>query len=408
MKESDGGDAVKGGSLRGGHGRFRTRGEGPLCLRSRRSGAVPRYGLGVGDIPVRKYLAAIWLTIGSLALLWLLFQLRHILFNVVVAAFLAVVFSSPVAWLQRHRVKRGIAILIVMLGVFLVVTGIAAAIATPLAGQSARVAKHAPAYLSQAEHGRGPVGRIARRFHLEGQLKKAVPAVSKSLSRLPSRLLSIGRGIASTGARTAIVLVLTVFVLVEGPNLITAVEHMVPRERLPTIQRIGTHVAETVTSYTIGILALAALNGVITFAILEVMRIPFTLPLGLWAGIVDILPIIGGLLGIVVVALFAFVKSIVAGIIVVAVMLIYQQIKNHVLYPVVVGRAVQLNSLVVLLAVLAGAELSGISGAILAIPVAAVIHVTLTEFLGPRLPWIAGDDARTHAAEPWPPPAMPM
>lgn len=355
----------------------------------------------MGDIPWKKYLAAIWLTIASLAFLWLVFELRHILFNVVVAAFLAVVLSSPVAWLQRHRVKRGLAITIVMLGVFLAVSGIAAAIATPLAGQSARVAKHAPAYLRSAEHGKGPVGRLVHRFHLENQLKKAVPAVSKSLSRLPSRLLSIGRGIASTGARTAIVLVLTVFVLVEGPHLIAAFERMVPRERSAMTQRIGTHVAETITSYTIGIIVLAILNGIVTFLALEVMRIPFSLPLALWAGVVDILPIIGGLLAIVVVALFAFVKSVVAGIVVVAIMLVYQQVKNHLLYPVVVGRAVQLNALVVLLAVLAGAELSGVAGAILAIPVAAVIHVALTEFLGPRFPWLAREEEpKTHAAEP--------
>ncbi len=355
----------------------------------------------MGAIPWKRYLAAIWLAIASAAFLWLLFELRHVLFDVVVATFLAVVLSAPVAWLNRHRVRRGLAITVVMFVVFLAISGIAAAIATPLASQSARVAKHAPAYLHQAEQGRGPVGRLAHRFHLESQLRKAVPAVSRSLSTLPSKLLSLGRGVASTGARTAIVFVLTVFVLVEGPHLIDAFERMVPRERRPTARRIGTHIAETVTSYTIGIIALAVLNGIITFLALEVMRVPFALPLGLWAGIVDILPIIGGLLGIAVVALFAFVKSLLAGIIVVAVMLVYQQVKNHVLYPIVVGRAVQLNALVVLLAVLAGAELSGIAGAILAIPVAAIIHVTLVEFVAPKMPWLVQDEEpETHAAEP--------
>jgi predicted PurR-regulated permease PerM len=135
------------------------------------------------------------------------------------------------------------------------------------------------------------------------------------------------------------------------------------------------------------------------------MRVPFVLPLAMWAGLVDILPIIGGLLAIFVVSLFAFVKSLVAGIVVVVVMFVYQQIKNHLLYPVVVGRAVQLNALVVLLAVLAGAQVGGIAGAIFAIPVAAVIHVALTEFLGPRLPWMA-DEAPTHEANA--PPEVPQ
>ncbi len=354
-----------------------------------------------GDIPVRKILASIWLAIASIAALALVYELRHILFNIVVATFLAIVLGAPVAWLQRRRVRRGLAILVVMFAVFLGVVGIAAAIATPLARQGASVARRAPAYLSQAEHGRGPLGRLAKRFHLENQLKKAVPAVSKNVGRLPTRLLAAGRGVASAGARTAIVLVMTVFILVEGPHLIAAFERIVPPDRLPQTRRIGEHVAETVTSYTLGILLLAFLNGLITAIILLILGIPFELPLALWAGLVDILPIVGGLLAILVVAMFAFVKSIVAGIIVVAVMFGYQQVKNHFLYPVVVGRAVQLNALVVLLAVLAGAELGGITGAILAIPVAAVIHVTIVEFLGPRIPWLArAEEPPTPRAEP--------
>jgi predicted PurR-regulated permease PerM len=135
----------------------------------------------------------------------------------------------------------------------------------------------------------------------------------------------------------------------------------------------------------------------VTAAALTTMRVPFVLPLAMWAAIVDILPIIGGLLAIFVVSLFAFTKSLAAGIIVVVVMFVYQQVKNHFLYPVVVGRAVQLNALVVLLAVLAGAQVGGVAGAIFAIPIAAVIHVAMTEFFGSRLPWIT-DEAPMHEA----------
>jgi len=358
------------------------------------------------EIPVRKILAAIWLTFASLAAIGVVFVLRHLLFDVLVAVFLAVVLNVPVQWLVRRRVKRGFAIAIVVIGVFLLVAGIAAAIATPLAGQAANVAKHAPSYLGQAEHGRGPIGRLARRVHLENQLKRVVPTVSKNLSKLPSRAVEVGRGVASSAARTAIVLVLTVFVIVEGPRVVAAFERAMPRRHLPATRRIGQHVAQTVSSYTIGILALAALNGLVTGAALATMRVPFVLPLAMWAGLVDILPIIGGLLAIFVVSLFAFVKSLAAGIVVVVVMFVYQQVKNHLLYPVVVGRAVQLNALVVLLSVLAGAQVSGVTGAIFAIPVAAVIHVALTEFLGPRLPWIV-DEAPLHAPDTPPTPGAP-
>jgi predicted PurR-regulated permease PerM len=352
------------------------------------------------DISVRKFLAAIWLAIGSLLFLGVVFVLRHLLFDVVVAVFLAIVLNVPVVWLVKRRIRRGFAIAIAMIGLFLLVSGIAAAIATPLAGQAASVARNAPTYLGQAEHGKGPIGRLASRVHLENQLKRAVPTISASLSGLPSRALEIGRSVATSAARTAIILVLTVFVLVEGPSVVAAFERATPRRHLAVTRRIGQHVAQTVAAYTIGILGLAALNGMVTAAALGAMRVPFVLPLAMWAGLVDILPIIGGLLAIFVVSLFAFTKSLAAGIVVVVAMFVYQQVKNHFLYPVVVGRAVRLNALVVLLAVLAGAQVGGVAGAIFAIPVAAVIHVALTEFLGSRLPWIAEEEPTHDAGAP--------
>jgi predicted PurR-regulated permease PerM len=75
------------------------------------------------------------------------------------------------------------------------------------------------------------------------------------------------------------------------------------------------------------------------------------------------------------------VHSVPAGIAVVVAILVYQQIKNHLLYPVVVGRAVQLNSLLVLVAVLAGTELAHIAGAVLAIPIAGTVQVVATEIV---------------------------
>ena len=326
------------------------------------------------------------------ATLFVLLALRHLIFNVVVAIFLAAVLNAPVAWLQRRRLSRGWAILVVTTFTLVAVAGIAASIAAPLATQGTSVARKAPTYLRQAEEGKGPVGRLAHRFHLEGQLKKTVPKLSNSLSRLSSHLYDFGRGVASAAARTAIILVMMVFFLVEGPTALEGIRALTPPRRRPMLRRLGRHAASTVSSYTIGILSLAFLNGLITAGALAIMGVPFVLPLGIWAGVVDILPIVGGLLAIAVVALFAFVKGVTAGIVVVVVMVVYQQVKNHLLYPIVVGRAVQLNALIVLLSVLAGAELAKIAGAILAIPVAAIVHVVLTEILRPRIPWLMGPD----------------
>lgn len=348
-------------------------------------------------VPVRTILAVFWLWAASSAFVFLLFVLRHLLFNLVVAVFLALVVNPAVVWLQRRKFSRGWAIAVVTIGLFLVISGIGAAIAAPLAGQATDVATNAPRYLRQAEEGRGPLGRLARQVHLQEELRRFAPAISDSLSNLSSRLVDVGRGVASAAARTFIVIVLAIFILVEGPRMVSAGRNLIPPERRAMADRLGRHAAQTVSTYTVGILAMAILNGLITAAALWAMRVPFVLPIAMWAGVVDILPIVGGALGMTVASIFAFTRSIAAGIVVVVVMLVYQQIKNHFLYPVVVGKAVRLNALIVIISVIAGAELAGISGAILAIPVAAVIHVALTEILGPRIPWLAEEPGAHHA-----------
>src|SRR5258708_6496825 len=122
------------------------------------------------------------------------------------------------------------------------------------------------------------------------------------------------------------------------------------------------------------------LTGLVTAVALAVMGVPFVSSLAVWAAVVDVLPIVGGLIAIVPAALFSFAHSVVAGIVVVAVMFAYQQGKNHVLYPLAVGRAVQLNALLVLVAVLARSTLMGIPGALLAIPIAGALHAIIVEF----------------------------
>lgn len=352
-------------------------------------------------VPVRLILAWIWLTFASAAVVLVAFEVRRILFQLVVALFLALVLNRPVAWLTARGMRRGPAIAVVGVLVVVVVVGVAASIAEPLASQGLNLARKAPSYLEQARQGKGPVAQLARRFHLNDQLQRFGPDVSARLSEFSFRLLDVGRRIASTALTTTIVFVLTLFLMAEGPRLVDGIERAIPPRRRRAVERIAAHASQTVGAYTSGILGLALLNGLVTLFALEVMRVPFAVPLATWAGVVDILPIVGGLLGIVPAAMFAFARSIPAGIVVVATMLLYQQIKNHALYPIVVGRAVRLNSLVVLVSVLVGAELAGITGALIAIPVAAIVHVVLVEALGERMPWLRTDTAgRPRAASP--------
>jgi len=332
------------------------------------------------SIPYRLILAIIWCAVGSGLFLLLAYFLRRLLFHLVIAAFLALVLTPPVTKLQR-RIGRGKAIALILGLTFIAAVGIGTLIAAPLTTQAVKFAEHAPQVIQDAAQGKGGVGRLARKFHLQNQLKKAGPGLSNTLSRLSGQVLSFGRRIASAAFTAAIVVILAIFMLVEGPRSVDWLLRTIPDRHRPAARRVGRAMLRVVSGYTTGVLLLAFLNGAVAGVAMTVTHTQFVLPLAVWAAVIDILPIVGGLLSIIPAGLFAFVHSVPAGIAVVLAILVYQQIKNHLLYPVVVGRAVQLNSLLVLVAVLAGTELAHIAGAVLAIPIAGTIQVVGTELV---------------------------
>jgi predicted PurR-regulated permease PerM len=143
-------------------------------------------------------------------------------------------------------------------------------------------------------------------------------------------------------------------------------------------------VYRTVGGYVTGNLLISVIAGVSTGIVLLIVGVPYAVALGLIVAILDLVPLAGATIAGIIIAIVAFLHSIVAGIVVVAYFIVYQQVENHVLQPVVYGRTVQLSPLAVLISVLIGAELAGVLGALAAIPVAGTLQVLLADFLRHR------------------------
>lgn len=333
----------------------------------------------VRAIPYRLIMAVIGLVIGSGVGVLLVVSLHKVIFELVIAGFLALVLNPAVLKLQRLHLTRGQSIAIVVVIATIAIVSIGTLIGAPLATSLTHFAQSAPQRLRDAAAGKGTLGHIVMKLHLQDQLHKASTSLSNRVSELSTAVLSIGRRIASAAFTTAIVIIISIFMLVEGPRLVDGTLRLVPNDHEEAARRIGQTASRVIAGYTTGVLIMAALNGVVAGAAMALTGSPFVLPLATWAAVIDILPIIGGLLSIIPAALFGFTHSIAAGVTVAVAIFVYQQIKNHVLYPVVVGRAVSLGSLLVLVSVLAGAELAGIAGAVLAIPIAGVINAILVE-----------------------------
>ena len=154
-----------------------------------------------------------------------------------------------------------------------------------------------------------------------------------------------------------------------------------------TVTRIAGDMNRTVTGYMLGNFLTSLIAGIVVFVTLMVLGVPYPLLWGLWVGLVDFLPMIGGALAGIPTVLFAFTHSVTAGFVTLAVFLVYTQVENHVLNPVVMSKTVRISPLLVLIAVLVGASLGslvdglfgGFVAALLAIPLAGAVQVLVKE-----------------------------
>src|SRR5205814_6288652 len=177
---------------------------------------------------------------------------------------------------------------------------------------------------------------------------------------------------------------MTFFMLLEGPVWVERFYSLLPEKSQPRWRQVGFDIYRTVGGYVTGNLLISLIAGGLTTVVLLVMGVPFAVALGLIVAILDLIPLAGATIAAILIGIVAFLHSVVAGIVVVAFFIVYQQIENHLLQPVIYGRTVQLSPLAVLISVLVGAELAGILGALAAIPVAGSLQVILVDWLRRR------------------------
>jgi predicted PurR-regulated permease PerM len=185
-------------------------------------------------------------------------------------------------------------------------------------------------------------------------------------------------------AATVTIVFLTFFMLLEGRAWMDRIYGLLPEHSQPRWRKVGDDIYRTVGGYVTGNILISVLAGASITVVLLIVGVPYAVALGLLVAFLDLIPLAGATLAGIVVTIVAFLHTVPAGIVVVVFFVVYQQVENHVLQPVIYGRTVQLSPLAVLVSVLVGAELAGILGALAAIPVAGAIQVILRDQLAHR------------------------
>jgi len=335
---------------------------------------------------LRSVLAVLGLALAVIALVEIVSIARQVLTWIFVALFLALALNPAVEFFQRRGVRRrGLAVAITYVLALLGVAAIGALFIPTLVDQVNDFVDAIPGYVQNITAGRGQLGFLETEYQLVEKVREAIDkgGATKVLG-LSGTALAVTKGVVTLVVATITILFITFFMLLEGPAWMDRFYSLLPAESQERWRSVGKDIYRTIGGYVTGNLLISLVAGTATTLVLLVVGVQYAVALGLLVAILDLIPLAGATIAAVLVSAVAFLDSIPVGIVVLVFFLVYQQIENHFLQPVIYGRTVQLSPLAVLIAVLIGAELAGVLGALAAIPVAGTIQVLIRDWLAHR------------------------
>lgn len=308
----------------------------------------------------------------ALAIIFLLLQLWTTLLLIFIAFLVATAVSPLVGNLEERGVPRGAAVVGLLFALVAAVALLLWLLIPPLVEQTRAFATDFDNYVQQARDFADGTGAI------DEQIESATDGSGAAPSAIFSGFLAVGTSLITGVANFLIVIVLAVYILMDGDRIYNWIARYLPHHQRIKVRQALPEISHVVSGYVIGQSINSTLFGIFTFTVLTVVGVPQAILLALIAAVADAIPIAGVFIATVpagLVALAAPEGGITTAVIVVVSYTIYQQIENYLIVPRVFGNTLEISSFAILVAVLIGGQLLGIIGVILALPMAAAVPV---------------------------------
>jgi predicted PurR-regulated permease PerM len=330
----------------------------------------------------RATLRTCLIVLGVALALYLIYLLRKPITWIFIAGFLAVALAGPVNFLQRWM-RRGGAIAIVYLALVVVPVVLMGLLVPPIVTQANNLVNNLPQYAADVTdfvQNNGTLAKLQADYDITGKLEAEASSLPARLGDAAGVLSSIGLGLVNSIFSAVTILILSIFLMGAGPRYLEA---WADRQgaRAGWWRRLFQRIRNAVGNYVAGALLQATVAGVSSYIVLLLLGVPFALPLAVVIFVLDLVPLVGATIGAVLVGIVTVFSGFPVDTIIWTVWaIIYQQIENTVIQPRIQAKAVALEPLIVLIAVLFGSTLFGVLGALLAIPVAAALQITAREY----------------------------
>jgi predicted PurR-regulated permease PerM len=327
----------------------------------------------------------------GLLILTSIISLSTILTYVGAALFISLGLDPAVSFLEKRRVPRWAALLIVILVVLAVFVGLIFAVVPIITAQIGQLISQVPDIVDSIQS-QNWIGALDNQFGSANvnQVLNSITAFvtdPSKLTTLAGGILSVGFAIVSGFFGAVIILILTLYFTASLHSIKRAMYLLVPASKRERFADLSEQISQSVGRYVIGQVALASCNGVLSFAFLSLIRAPFPAVLAFIAFLLSLIPLVGTLTGSVIIVLVCLIPgfgSPLTALVAAIYYLVYMQVEAYLLSPNIMRRAVSVPGALVVIAALAGGSLLGILGALIAIPVAASILLIIKQVVIPR------------------------
>lgn len=340
-------------------------------------------------IPARRFVLDIpWSTLIRLGIVaaaaWVTLQLLNTILVLIVALLIAVTLDPAVDWLERRRLRRATAATVVCLVVLLLVGGFVWLTWASLVQQSAMVGRRlAEVY-----------GDLMTRLP-QSWVDAASSSTGEALSTVGSYLVSVAASAGSAVAILVLAFVLAYYLLIDGVRIYNWFVAFVPLRHRPRVETMLAHGRRVLFGYMVGNVLTSIVAAVVTFVALFLLGVPAALFLALAAGLSDFVPVVGFFVSLVPALVLAFAVSAKTALAVVVIYVAYNTVENYLLSPWAYGGRMKLSDFAVIIAFVVGAELAGVIGAVIALPLAALYPTFERLWLRGQLP---DETVRDHQA----------
>lgn len=315
--------------------------------------------------------AALWVLGNLLGNFW------YVVLPLVLALFVTTLLWPAAKFLRKHKWPPALAALTVVLAFFVLILGVGAVIVLPVAAQAQEVTDGIGGGLESVQDWlAGPPLNLG-----DDQVGAAIDEGLQRIQDSAGDIVSIVLGGVSAVGNALIVLVLILtlvfFYLKDGPQFLPWLADQTGRRAAPHVTELGERYYASLASFMSTQVIVGLIDAVFIGVGLLVVGVPLVLPLAVLTFVGAFIPIIGAFVAGVVAVLVALVSNgFTAALIVLAIIVIVQQLEGNVFQPILQSRSLNLHAAIVILAVIAGGNLAGITGAFLAVPVAALIAIT--------------------------------